>query len=605
MFVGRFNAKTMLQFLARLRAYSALLRWLFTDSLVRFSHDAVRLTAFGIASISAQLVTILILHRYVSALEQDFALAVGHISVQARSPVTLVLIGFIVLFLLLLSAVLTYRSQRGALQLWEHYEAFCGKRAISLVTLATWETAARNSWMGGNNARMNNILQKDPRYSGIVLRMLALSIIPALQVIVYLGMMLYLDVRATLIIIAINACALSFLYSQSREAARSSHLIEKQAKESAKLRHALQQVAMTSPAALAVNDDRLSAVFERGEHKRFMDLILGRVEILRRTQMTAQMTAGFSIAFVIVLMGGVAVGTGYGWGDIIVYLLVLRGTSTGLSTVARTATAVNRFYPQLRRHFEFVRQADPNGVNQAAISSRLHRLEYLGRASEPLQVKNDDRIALIKPGPTSRLVFTYLWAVMARNAPAAPRRADSYLATMRSSPGGVPLRVFLAIRPEFNAQSLRAILKDIDAEPEAAISDTILDVPDGGSEWQRLSDRGRASLLVAAAVLSGAGVIAFDASVLTHLPRQSVHELLRKLESRLVMIVYDSLPESLPRYDERLCIIGDDRGPVAYLYTHEYQCMRDQVSRVYRKIATRFAKSRPTQPIEEELDLEE
>ncbi|MGH8468022.1 MAG: hypothetical protein ACREVY_03180 [Gammaproteobacteria bacterium] len=430
--------------------------------------------------------------------------------------------------------------------------------------------------------------------------MLALSIIPALQVIAYLGMMLFIALPATLIIIVINACALSFLYNQSREAARSSHLIEKQAKESAKLRRALQQVAMTSPAALPVNDDRLSAVFERGEHKRFMDLILGRVEILRRTQMTAQMTAGFSIAFVIVLMGGEAVGSGYGWGDIIVYLLVLRGASSGLSIVARTVTAVNRFYPQLRRHFEFVRQADPNGVIRAPMNTGWHRLECLGRASEPLRVKNDDRIALIKPGPASRLVFTYLWTVMAKDAPAAARRADSYLATMRSSPGGVPLRVFLAIRPESNAQSLNAILKDIDAEPEAAISDTILDLSDGGSGWQRLSDRDRASLLVAAAVLSGAGAIAFDESVLTHLPRESVHELLRKLESRLVMIVYDSLPESLPRYDERLCIIGDDRGPAAYLYTDEYQCLHDKVSRVYRKIATRFAKSRPTQPIEEE-----
>ncbi|MGH8613990.1 MAG: hypothetical protein ACREYF_18685 [Gammaproteobacteria bacterium] len=604
-FSGYFDRAFIGRFAAKLRSYGMLLRWLFVDSIVRFRRDAFKVTVFAIGSIGAQMLAFLVINSYASALEQDLGFDFGAGSLSARSFVALAIAGTSIFILSVLAAVLSYLSQRGALQLWGHYEVFCSKRAISLATRATWAKSVGASWDDGDDAYWS-VLQKDARYSGIVLRLLALTIIPALQLVLYFGVMVFLDAQATLIILAINACTLGFLYGHSRDAARYSNSIEKQAKEAAKKRQALVQSAMSLPTAVQEDDPRLSAVFDQGENRQVIQAILGRVDLVKRTDTTVQIAASFSIAFVVVVMGTQAIATGYGWGNILIYLLALYGGTSGLRTVSRTVTAVNRFYPQLHRHFRFISGAAPGGIGDKKDTGRFVPLFNLGAEPEPLCIKAGDRIALIKPGPVSRSVFKYLWAVLAQstNAPIVVDR-EGFFVTMRAYTEKVALRDFLGLKPEVDEQRLSSLLKDVDGELSPAVSDLVLGDPNGHASWQRLSDQGKAALLVAAAVLSDAQVIAFDAAVLAGLPPLVAQKLLRHIKSQLILIVYTSMPDAMPRFDERLCLIAGDRGPMGYIYAREFGIQYDKLSKMYVKIAARLEKKLRTKRIEDNLEQEE
>lgn len=605
-FSGYFDRASIGRFATKLRSYGRLLRWLFVDSIVRFRRDAFKVTVFAIGSIGAQMLTFLVINRYASALEQDLGFDFGAGSLSARSFVALAIAGTSIFVLSLLAAVLSYLSQRGALQLWGHYEVFCSKRAISLATRATWAKSVRASWDDGDDAYWS-VLQKDARYSGIVLRLLALTIIPALQLILYLGVMVFLDAQATLIILAINACTLGFLYGHSRDAVRYSNIIEKQAKEAAKKRQALVQSAMSLPTSVAEDDPRLSAVFDQGENRQVIQAILGRVDLVKRTDTTVQIAASFSIAFVVVVMGTQAIATGYGWGNILVYLLALYGGTSGLRAVSRTVTAVNRFYPQLLRHFRFLSAAAPGGIGDKKETASVAPLFNLGAEPEPLCIKAGDRIGLIKPGPVSRSVFKYLWAVLAQstNAPIVVDREEGFFVTMRAYPEKVSLRDFLGLKPEVDEQRVGSLLKDVDGELSLAVSDLVLGDRNGHARWQRMSDQAKAALLVAAAVLSDAQVIAFDAAVLAGLPPLVAQRLLRRIKSQLILIVYTCMPDAMPRFDERLCLIAGDRGPMGYIYAREFGSQYDKLAKMYVKIAARLEKKLRTKRIGDNLEQEE
>ena len=119
---------------ASLSRYSSTMRWLLKDSAWRYRKSVILILGAGSLSIAVQVAALGQVVLYASSLEGERQVRILGMEFAPRSSLELlVLLGFGVLILLSIAALLQYYSRSETLAVARHYQDLCSKRIVGLL----------------------------------------------------------------------------------------------------------------------------------------------------------------------------------------------------------------------------------------------------------------------------------------------------------------------------------------------------------------------------------------------------------------------------------------------------------------------------------------
>uniref|UniRef100_UPI0025B98123 hypothetical protein n=1 Tax=Desulfonatronospira sp. TaxID=1962951 RepID=UPI0025B98123 len=372
-----------------------------------------------------------------------------------------------VVIVLLLSALCIYFSRRSILRLGREYEEFCGKRVFYLLGQNT-DIFSNVENGAATDSYLFRLVKGDSRFAGRVLRMLLSLIIPGLTLVVAGTVLIYLETYLTLLIAVLASVFAYYQIKVSKDAAKHSMRFEKLAPAAGReyrgmLQHCKQQICQDK------NQGLVERMFAKGPVKNQLDSYEGRLRAVEKSRLISGIFMAVILGLIILVMGTGIVREGQGWGRLLIYVVALRFAMTNLQTVFSTITAINRFYPQVRRYSLFVQSFEDQDREQYPVLDEYelrvdtNAVENVLEGSESrAEVKPGRRMSLVTPLELNR----YTMASMARAMLGDDERAfkgalySMRFAAMEQSCPGMSLRRVLELEPDAKWPDIRVWFAD-------------------------------------------------------------------------------------------------------------------------------------------------
>ena len=330
--------------------YARNLSWLVVDALWRYRWRVGLMTALGVAGSSLQLLGLSLIVRYGRAMESGSTVRVLGRSYLAReSWEVLALTACAIGGLLSLSALLHYLASALSVRLDRRHQEFGTRRALTLMS-RSWALWLPSTPIPGGGAAARHVALRDARACGRALWVLSNGVTSVASSVIGFVMLFSLDVQATLAVLALGLGFLATLAAIGRRGARMSRAMEEAAPAvSTALRRAHQRAKAAHPGdAAAAAQDELSP-----ELLDFTRSYEGRMTALAKGQAASMVFSAASMTALLVVMAPRVLAQ-HQWGLLIAYLLALRYVLAHVTDVARRATGINLFYPQIKRYAMFL-----------------------------------------------------------------------------------------------------------------------------------------------------------------------------------------------------------------------------------------------------------
>ncbi len=338
----------------QLRRYGSVASWLWKDALWRFKWQALAVVLAAAGGVAAQGAVLGALLQYGRALERDRVIEWNGIAIVARESLPLlytVVAGVVVL--LVLAAVLQYLGRAGGVRLDGRYEAFVSGRALEMLHRTPVAAAA----LDPSTAEAGQYLaQGAPREMGRLLRISLLLMTPVITALAAGLGLFVLQWELTLLVAVLSACAAALLYRTNLAAVahtrnqvtynpRSSRLKKDFIRRWAGRPH---PGAGSSSLAGEVED-----VMSQRDVVRAGQAYVNRITVVDRATFITRAVAAVTIGAVTAVQGTQILSSQQGFSTLVLYVLALRVFLNSVSTVGRTLTSVNRFYPALQSYAQF------------------------------------------------------------------------------------------------------------------------------------------------------------------------------------------------------------------------------------------------------------
>jgi hypothetical protein len=539
----------------QLGRYAGALQWLLSTLWHAFRWRVVGtvVTALvGVVVVGAGLALAL---RYAQALEGGDRLQIGGLVLQARDERTLAAVVVAVLIISLAGALIMLWAQHGIVTV----AAELNHRIRTDVALAYGGALPEVGDWRDERALSQAlwVLQtRDARRSAIVTRSLLRNILQVAVALGGLGALLYLELRATLVLLGVLTVALAAYYHANTISVRATRRYETVAPRTRRqLRVLLGSFGTFSQprlrrdgyeAALGPEDvaEETAAFRDRfGAHVYAQSLNLA--------------VAGLVLAGLIGYLGHQALTGAMPWTRMLAYLVALRITLGAVHSVLNAFAFFSRFYPSIERLHRFFA-----ATNHATSSQPLDELPL--RIDEAALVESPDATAPLRPGeiievvmpvPLSRYSLGLLAPAFTGSDPRRQRRLLGQIGlvtTPSAPPSGASIDSVLPLEDDWTAETARARLGDEAAAVEAAIGldPTVEVAPDA---WRRLTERACARLALAAAEGSRRPVLAVDRAIVE---LDEAERLERLARGRVVLVCSNGGADAdpIPRVARRLVI---------------------------------------------------
>jgi hypothetical protein len=394
--------------------YTVFISWLLTDSLWRNRWLTLSILVTGFLGVAFQVKVFALIIYYARHFSTGSPIVFAGYTLNPRESMGLLVFGSVAVSgLLCLSTLCVYFSRRGILRMGREYEEFCSKRVFFLLGMNVEIPFGEDETVRGDSYLLR-LIKSDSRLAGRVLRILLSLIIPGLTLIVVVAFLLYLETGLTLIVSNLAVVFILYQYRVSRHAAGHSVRFEKMASSAAlKYKELLQHYKMK------VQADESSALVERvftqGPVKHQLDAYDGRLMAVENSRLVSGMFMAVVIGAIILVMGGGIIGEGTGWGRLLVYVISLRFAMANLQTTFTSITAINRFYPQLRRYFSFLESVKLNDQEQfSPLDDNLLQIRMKGESAvlngsyETITILNGTCLSLVTPLELNRYTMATL-----------------------------------------------------------------------------------------------------------------------------------------------------------------------------------------------------
>ena len=593
------HLKTKLDnFLGTFSRYSTILKLLTADSIWRFKKESFLILITNFFGVFFQVWIIGLAIYYAQALEKGKNIKLLGFEFQTRSSFGLLFIcGIGVLLSLLLSAWLIYFSRTKGLILRRKYEEFCSKRILSLFgsSLKVWAPPDQRF---SDSSVIFRLARTDSRNIGRVLWILLDTIIPVMTLLISVGVLFYTNTPLTFLMLVLFGISSIFQYKISVMGAKNSSLREKHARgASLEYRQIILRAKGTSA---SLPDDKSwfdKRVFASGKIKKYLDAHMGRLKAIENSQLVSHILFAITIFVILLTLGVDIMLKGEGWGNLIVYLVALRFGLTNMKQSSKKITGINRFYPQVRRYFQFLE----NTVIPPKTEEKQH-VNYLATTgNDPIDgsitsynIRKGSRIGLISTVELNRYTLAFIVNCLLGHSQQATRNAlrSMWFATSKYEYLPGTLRESLGLPPEFSWQNLRKEVNDTGlwnkAEEQLPHN---LEEPLSPDVWNRLDSDLKSALALLNAIHSNHEWVIIEENVLQSLSDTTLNFFMNKLSDRIMVIIFYSNVANLERYHEDVITVMSKSevigmGSVKWFMENQ-QNIKDIVGKVSVKEAKR------------------
>lgn len=551
----------MRNLLSTVDRYIIFIRWLIPDSILRFRRESVFIFTAGMLGVICQALAFIMVLYYARAFSSGTTIDISSWSIDARDLAFLFLGSLIIISIFLISSFLIHYSRMSILHLSREYSEFCSRRVLKLVATGFPVTADGS---GLNVAGISRVANSDSQLCSRVLRMILYMIIPFMNMCVTFLVLLYIDIQTTLYVLLILPFFFYFQFRASRAGAGYSLRNEILSPEvSAEYKKYLQN-NMLPTSISTVNDEALMEhIFSRGAPGKYLDAYTGRLLVLENSKLISNILKAVVLGLVLLVMGDEIISDDSGWGNLVVYLLALNYTMAHLQTSFSTMTAINLFYPQVRRYFHFIDSIYIRKTN-------VIRQEYYTIDADKSSVRGSHDVITIRPGQTLALVNAlelnrYTIASIAR---ILSGRDDSFFEYSLSSFTLVlhglelpetPLNKILGMSDVNELSDLKNWFNDsrLWAIAQNQLPDNLNDIV-SAQNWNKINAAVRYTIFLIRAVNSGDGVIFLDQKGLALLPAHVWSHYQSLLNDRFIIIIFDEAGlDKVGEHGESTVIVSD------------------------------------------------
>ena len=546
----------MNRFIETIRQYGATLKMIAADSIWRFKKESFFILLAGFLGTSFQLLTIGLALYYAHALEKGGIIKLlGH-EFQARTSIVLLfLLGTGVLFFLLLSAGLIYFSKTKTIALMRKYEEFCAKRIFSLFgsCIKVW-TPPNQSFI--DDRTISRIVRIDSRNNSRAMGILLVTVVPAITLLVSVCTLFYTNISLTCLMIVFFGIASFFQYKINIVGVRNSTRMENYVRGSALEYNQIIQRQKSISIPLSKNESWFEKeIFSSGKIKQYIDAYVGRLKVLETSHFVSNILFAITIFLLLLIMGTRIIFKADNWSSLIVYLIALRFLLVNLRQLSRQITNLNRFYPQIKRYFQFLNNTETSQKN-----SESHPTNYMILANKPIEnsLKNwqlckGSRLGLISTVKLNRYTLVFIVNCLLGHSKQEAGNALSSVWFMTLNYGNVysSLREFLSLPPGYSWQDLQKELEEtgLCGKLEKQVS-CDLDNHIPSEKWNQAGADLKVALALLGAIHSKNYWILLEENALQHLPDAALRYFTNRLSDRIVVIVFYPNTKTLGRYGE-------------------------------------------------------
>jgi len=455
---------------------------------------------------------------------------------------------------LLLAAASIYYSRRSALSLGRKYEEFCAKRVYHLLSenMDVFGTVDHDM---GHDKYLFRLVQTDSRFCNRVLRMLLNLNIPALTFAVAFGGLIYLQPLLTLLIIAIMGIFVYFQYQVSRTGASYSQQFEKMGSAAGQGQRNLIEHLKQQPESNAAKD-LIERTFGSGAVKKRLDAYEGRLRAVENSRLVSGIFIAVVLGVILAVMGGGIIREGSGWGRLLAYVVALRFGMVNLQKSFALATSINRFYPQVRRYFLFVKSCESGNQDRYAPLEKYYvraGQKNLEGSQEGLILEKGSRLALAMPVAINRYTLASIARSLLGDSEKGFKSAlySMRFATMRHSCPDRSLRQVLGLDDHEAWPDLKAWFPNVDLWHKMQIQLAgNLDTQIKPKIWDAVEPTLKFALSLISAAKNDCRWAVVEAKALTLLGQESARFHLDLFRDKIAVLVFNEDTSGVGAYGE-------------------------------------------------------
>jgi hypothetical protein len=362
----------------------------------------------------------------------------------------------------------------------------------------------------------------------------------------------------------------SFQYKISIYGARNSSLMEKNATQAAYeyQRIIYQQKWVAAP--LPEHESWLEKVFTSTIVKKYIDAYIGRLRAPRNSQFVSNILFAVAIFMIFLTLGLNIITEGKGWGKLIIYLIALRYVLVNLKQLSKNITSINRFYPQIRRYFQFIQNTGTPSIDGEKLPESYTIVvngNPIEGSLESWNLSKGSCVGLISPVTLNRYTLAFLTDSLLWKSPDAARNALGSMWFTTSQYGclpGRPLRESLGFPPGYKWQNLLNGMKGTGLEgrlKEKLPQD--LEKPVSPDTWNQVDPDLKYSLVLLRACHSNCQWIMLEETGLRSLTDITRRYFLKRLSDRIIVIVHHKDITAVGKYNEDVISLIDETGVCA------------------------------------------
>lgn len=540
------------------------------DSVLRFRKESFLVFITGLFGVSFQILTIGVVLYYAKAMEKGTLINVLFYEFNVRTSVVFLLVcGLVILFSLLLAAWLTYFSRTKSLALRRKYEEFCSKRIFILFgsSFKTWIPFEQDF---NSDKVISKLARRDARFCGRALWMVMDFVTPFIIFLVSIGALVYINPFLTFLIFVLIGISAVFLYKVSIMAAKNSSLMEKFSKPANK--EYLQVIRRQKTIAVSSQEDETwleNNFFSSGAPKKFLDAYMGRLKALEYSHLISNILFAAAVFMILLILGEKIIFEGHGWEKLIVYLLALRYMITNVKQINTKVTSINRFYPQLKRYFQFLDatirlQKKEKGIQPPKYSLLVSVNSRLKGTRDSFDIKEGNRIGIVCPVVLNRYTLAFLMDCMLGHSRGAVKYALGSVLFVTSKYKNYPrrsLKESFDFSSYYNSDDLRKNLEQIGLweKYKEQLSDNS-ESPIHAEAWKSVEPDVRFALVMLNALRSDHQWLVVEEKGLGFLSDTARKFFLDQLSKRITVIVFNKDITSVGLYREDvIAVIAHDK----------------------------------------------
>lgn len=347
----------------KIKSYFLFFRWFIPDSVWRFKWASFAVLVADFLGVTLQVQVLGLIIYYAKHFASGEIIAFSGFSFDPRSSLPLLIAGSIIITIsLLFSGACAYYSRSNALRIARRYQEFSAGRIFSLLG-AEIDFPQSASDIKNGNRYVQKLVTSDARSSARILRLCLSMIIPIITFIVAASVIIYLEPLLTGIIAVLSILFIYSQYNVSNRAVVYSVQSEQVSRLSGSKYRDLINYFRQNPERIS-GMKLIDRLFSAGPVKKVLDAYEGRFRSVMSSQFVSDIFIAFVMGLIILIMGMGIIKKGEGWERLLVYIVALRFAMTYMQRIFSSITSINRFYPQARRQFLFMRNfaAKDNGA---------------------------------------------------------------------------------------------------------------------------------------------------------------------------------------------------------------------------------------------------